>query len=105
MEKVLEGRFDLLHKLALQKLSPPNTESPSLEKRKEQIVKATNNDDWRKASKLLQAPLPPVSYDEEFLPKIKDLHPPPTSYTPSTPMARPNPTLHQHSFHSSSEKM
>jgi len=105
MDKFIEGRFDLLYKSATQKLSPPNTESPSLEQRKEQIVQAANNDDWRKASNLLQAPLPPVPYNDEFLPKIESLHPPPTSYRPATPMARPNPTLHQHSFYSSSDKI
>jgi len=46
IDNFIEGRFDLLHKTAIQKLSPPNTDSPSLDQRKEQIEKATNNDDW-----------------------------------------------------------
>jgi len=103
MDQFIEGKFNILNKTALQKLSPPNTDTPTLDERKEQIIKAANNDDWRKASKLLQAPLPPVSYNDEYLPKIKDLHPPATNYTSSNPIARPNPTLHQHSFTSSNE--
>jgi len=92
IDKFIEGRFDLLHKSATMKLSPPNTDLPSLEQRKEQIEHAANNDDWRKASKLLQAPLPPVSYNDEFLPHIKALHPPPTS-TNRTPQPNPTPTF------------
>jgi len=78
-----EGKFHLLHKSAAQRLSPPNTSSPDLENRKDQTKKAANNDDWRKAIKLLQAPLPPVPYSDEFLPLIEKLHPPPTSYKPT----------------------
>ena len=103
INQFLEGKFDYLHRSALQRISPPNTNTPNLDQRKDQILKAANNDDWRKASSLLQAPLPPVSYNEEFLPKIQDLHPPPTSYTPTQPLSRPNPTLHQQAFTSSND--
>jgi len=105
IDMFFNGKFHLLHKSAARILSPPNTTTPDLDNRKDQIVKAANNDDWRKASNLLQAPLPPVSYSDQFFPAIKKLHPPPTTYTSPDTIACPNPTLHQQTFLSSSDKV
>jgi len=77
IDMFVKEKFDTLHCSATKKLSPPNTTPADIEKRSEQIHKAANNDDWRKASNLLQAPLPPVPYSDKFLPIIEALHPPP----------------------------
>ena len=103
IDMFFNGKFNLLHKSAMQELSPPNTDTPTIEQRSKQIEDAANNDDWKKASKLLQEPLPSVPYSEEFLPTIQNLHPPPTSYTPTIPLPRPNPSLHSQSFSTSND--
>jgi len=92
------GKFESLHRSALKYLSPPRIDSPSLSDRAKQIIEAANNDDLRKATNLLQKPLPSVSYNDAFLPKIQSLHPPATNYSPLTPLPKPTSTLHQSMF-------
>jgi len=92
------GKFDTLHRSAMKYLSPPRLDTPTTEDRSKQIVEAANNDDLKKASKLLQKPLPCVSYDATYLPKIQALHPPATNYSSPNLIPRPTESLHQSIF-------
>jgi len=80
------GKYEAIHKSAMQYLSPPCKDTPTLEDRSKQILEAANNDDLKKASKLLQKPLPSVPYKDQFLPKIEALHPPPGPYSSPSPI-------------------
>jgi len=100
-----EGKFDSLHRSAMTHLSPPRSSEPSTEDRTNQIIRAANNDDLKKASKLLQKPLPSVAYDAKFLPLIEALHPPPTTYSSNIPIPKPTSALHQSTFNESDDTM
>jgi len=96
------GKFEFLHRSAMKYLSPPRTDAPTLEDRAKQIVEAANNDDLRKATNLLQKPLPSVQYNDTYLPKIEALHPQATPYSSSPPLPKPTSSLH-HSIYSNAD--
>jgi len=101
----LDGNFDVLYQNAMCHLSSPRTDTPTIDQRQSQILRAANNDDWKKASQLLQQPLPSVPFDDTYLPHIQALHPPPTPYLSEEPLPRPSHSLHQSIFSTADETL
>jgi len=97
------GSIDLVHQSAASFRTPPSYSIPSDESRSESIISAANSDNWRKASKLLKTPLPPIPFDADHLPQILELHPPPTPYIPPNPIQRPTSSFHTETYLSSNE--
>jgi len=94
------GQFSQLHRQAMQYKAIPSYSKPTETQRTQQIHDAANNDDWRKASKLLSEPLPAMPYTPDNLPKVQRLHPPRSSYTPTRQIPRPTTTFHRETFNS-----
>ena len=105
VSQFLDGNFDKLYQNAMSHLSPPRKEAPNLEERQQRIVKAANNDDWKKASQLLNEPLPSVPFDDTYLPHIQALHPPPAPYISPQPLPRPSQSLHQSIYSTADETL
>jgi len=99
-----EGRFSALHRNAISIVAPPSYASPSTETRKEHITRAANNDNWRKASQLLKDPLPAMPYTSANLPKVINLHPPPTSFNSTANIPKPTQRFHIDLFSKSDSK-
>jgi len=99
-----EGRFSTLHRNATSIIASPSYAQPTIDTRKDHITRAANNDNWRKASQLLKDPLPAMPYTPANLPKVLNLHPPPTAFESTTNIPKPTNRFHADIFSTSDVK-